>query len=51
VGPSPPVPEPAEMEGVHYRRFVSGTIGEDLFPIKKYFHIIILHHLYNIYNI
>jgi len=47
AGLSPPVPEPAVMEGVHHRvrqplvmcthhrRFVSGTVGEDLFPIKK----------------
>ena len=37
AGPSPPVPEPAVMEGVHHRWFISGTVGEDLFPIKKIF--------------
>ena len=65
AGPSPPVPEPLVM-CTHHRRFVSGTVGDGyintaglihepavktFFPSKKYFHIIILHHLYNIYNI
>ena len=36
AGSSPPVPEPLVM-CTHHRRFVSGTGGEELFPIKKIF--------------
>ena len=48
VHPSPPVRIWNRWWWIHqHRRLKTRTGGEDLFPIKKYFHIIILHHLYN----